>query len=120
MERAIEHIAFRKSAPHRIGCIDNQRMILPEREQAQAVIQIPIGEKDGLNRRVPRVPRMERFEAFDLNTDVRRGIDQEPVSLIRTDADRFLSARAGFNQPLPQTSTIRAAAVPLREPSAGR
>jgi hypothetical protein len=52
-----------------------------------------------------------------LGGQIRRGVDQKPPAAAGEDCDGRLSQRP--NSPPPGVATISAAAIPLRQPSAG-
>jgi hypothetical protein len=73
---------------------------LPEGKKAGDMIDIGIGEKDGLNRSPARsVVRVEAIERLDLLSDIGAGIDEIPANPIGTEGDRGLSPRPGAAEP---------------------
>ena len=54
----VEDVALGKAALDARGGIDDERMGLAQGEQAQGVVEIAVGEHDGLDGTVPRPTRM--------------------------------------------------------------
>jgi Phosphatidylserine synthase len=71
LERPVEDIAVRESAAHALGGVHHERVGFAERQEAQGVVEIAVGEDDGLDGRVPRRLGMQAGKALDLLPDLR-------------------------------------------------
>src|SRR5262245_22315439 len=56
---------------------------------------------------------METGKAFDLLTDLRRGVQEDPTRSVRADRHGFLRPGRGADAPGANAQTVRAPAVPL-------
>ena len=92
----------------------------PKKEQAQDVVEIRVGQQDGLDGTVARGlrGRLQTWEGLDLRAEIGRGVDQEPALAIGADGHAGLGARR--NDPLPRLKTIRAGTIPLGQSAARR
>src|SRR6185369_14998659 len=74
----VQHVAFTEPAMHAPSRVQRERLRLTQRQQAERVIQITVGQHDALNRRVALRAWMQLVKAFDLLPNFRRGVEQEP------------------------------------------
>src|SRR5438128_1081557 len=79
LQGAKEDVAFGKTAPHRLGRIEDDGLGFTQREQAEAMIEIPVGEHDRRHGRISNRAWVERGEALDLLSYIGRGIEEKPV-----------------------------------------
>ena len=108
-----------------LGGVDDQRLRLAQRQQAQAVVEVAVGQQDAGDGRVARRARPQRREALDLRADLGRGIEQEPASpsaLTATDSWRPRAAprRPARARPGSSRSRSSTAESPRPPPSPGR
>ena len=80
LERPVEDIAVRESAAHALGGVHHERVGFAERQEAQGVVEIAVGEDDGLDGRVSRRLGMQAGKALDLLPDLRRRVQEEPAA----------------------------------------
>src|SRR5687768_4961461 len=64
LERAIKHVVGRKAGAHARRGIKVQRLGLAQRKQAQAMIEVAIGDHDARERSVTQWARVKTREAF--------------------------------------------------------
>jgi hypothetical protein len=76
-QRPVEDVVLGEPGADRIGRIDDQRLRLAQRQQAQAVVQIAVGQLDPGDGRVPLGARPQVGTGLDLGANLRRGVDQE-------------------------------------------
>jgi hypothetical protein len=95
-------------------------MGLSQGEEAEAVVQVPVGEEDALDGGVARAARVDRWKALDLLANLGRRVDEEPVVAVRADRDRLLGPRGCLDCPCAYATAVRTAAVPLGESSPRR
>ena len=120
LEGPIENIALGEAAMHTIGGVDDERVGFAEGEQTQGVVEVAVGEDDGVDGRVPGLARVKTGEALDLVTDLRRGIQQEPALAVGADGHAFLGAGGGHDETRADAPAVRAATVPLGKATARR
>ena len=116
-----EHrIIFPQSPFNCLGGVDSKLLKLPQHEQPEHLIEIGAGQHHSRNGRAPRLaPRSEDGIAFNLRTNIRGSVKQEPTLVIC--ADGSLQLRAGFSREaaLTYSPTIRASTISLRKRFAG-
>ena len=115
-ERAKDGVALHEARAHARRRQQVQRLRLAERQEADDVVEIPVGERDGRDRGVAGRARPEPVEALDVAQDVRRGVDEQLRAALDTDGadgDRVLRARRDARVPRPGERAVVAAAVPL-------
>lgn len=115
-----EHVEQRKAGSqilmHHLGTPDLMRAALAQGQQARAVIDLAIEQDDAGNRRVAQLARrLQRRKGFNLRTDVRRGIAQNPLLAIVGDGDGRLRTRLRPQAAGPHATAVAAVAVPLGE-----
>src|SRR4029453_11269350 len=71
LERPIEHVALGEALADAVRRVDSDRVRLPQRQQPETVIEIPVGEQDRRNRRVARPAWVQRGKALNLGPDLR-------------------------------------------------
>ena len=120
-QRPVEHVALGEARAHGVGRIDHQRVRFAQRQQAEAMVEIAVGQQDAGDRRVPLAARgyssgqasiWARIsgEALIRNQD-------SPSALIATDS--CVRGHGAAAQPARPTA-VGAAAVPLRETATRR
>src|SRR2546428_12457502 len=111
LERSIEDIALREAAPDALGGVDDERVRFAQREEAEGVVEVTVGEDDGVDGRVPGRAWMQAAEALDLVTDLGGGVQQDPALAVGADGHAFLGARSGPDESFADPPAIPAAAV---------
>ena len=103
---------------YRRGSIDLEWLGFPEREQTGDVVNVGVGEKHRLDRRVARTDRwMEARKAFDLLADVGAGVCEIPSLVVGTYGDRRLGSGGCADRAGAKARAITATAVPLWKPT---
>src|SRR5262249_17569221 len=120
LERAVEHVALGESLSDPLGGVHHERMRLAQRQQAEGVVEVTVGEDDRVDGGMPGAARMESGEAFDLLADPRRDVQQDPALAVRADGHAFLGPRRRADRACANTATVRTAAVPLGKAAASR
>src|SRR6188474_231319 len=120
VQRAIEAVLCCGCVADGFRGIDMQWLGFPKRQQAEALSQIAIGQNDAGERRVADGSWMPWREPRQLCTDLRRGMNEKTGAFAIDQREGGVFPRGGRNGALPQSGTIRAAAVPLGESTAGR
>src|SRR5262249_46724419 len=118
IERAVEHVAFDEAATQPLRGVDHEGMRLAQRQESQAMIEIAVRDQDRADRRLPARARMKRREAFDLLSYLRRAVRQVPLVAVAADGHGLLGTGGGLQTAGSHPPTVRATAVPLREPAA--
>src|SRR5215212_10096356 len=90
---------------------------LSQQQQTEGVIELGVGEQHGLQRRVPDPAWVQGREGLDLSANVGGSVEQEPSPVVGSHRDRRLGARTAGPRAVAHSPTLRATAVPLREPS---
>ena len=98
--------------------MDAKEARFTQKELAQNVVKIRVGQQDAVNRSIARAAlgRVQTGKGLDLLPKVRRGIDQKPSRAIRADGHARLGT-GGYEPPSCQEA-IMARAIPLRHTAA--
>src|SRR5712691_11110048 len=120
LEGSIEDIALGEAETDTVGGVDDERVRLAEREEAEGVVEVTVGEDDGVDGRMPGRAWVQPAEALDLVTDLGGGVQQDPALAVGADGHAFLGAGSGHDSSLADPAAIRAAAVPLGKAAACR
>jgi hypothetical protein len=51
------------------------------------MVQVSVGQENGLDWGMTQFPRVETIEALDLRPDVRRRVDEKPIAIIGAEAN---------------------------------
>jgi hypothetical protein len=100
---------------HRSGGIQLQLPAFSEENDAQRMVQLPIGQHDSLDGDVAHGFGNDAREAGELTTDIRRCVQQEPTYPVGTDSGCGLAARMSTARVGPTRAAVGAPAVPLRK-----
>src|SRR5207247_7373066 len=91
-------------------------MKLPERQQAGHLIHFGSRQNDGADRRVPfPMLRPELRRRLNLSTEIRRRVQQCPLTRNSAQRDLSLRPRSACKLACAQPAAVRTAAVPLRK-----
>ena len=101
--------------------IDGERLGLAQIDEARDVVDVAVGQHDGLDRACAKaaVAGGERGRRADLLSQIGGSIEQHPVLAVAAHGERGLRQRLELRLVASDRGTVPAIAVPLRKPAAG-
>jgi len=106
---------------HAVRAVDREWLGLAQVDEAGDVVDVRIGDDDGLDRRIAQravLVGMEFRRLVDLLAQIGRGVEQHPVLAVGADGEGRLCARAIALRAGADGRRMDAVAVPLRETAA--
>ena len=121
-----EHaVVCAENATDRSAGVNVKRLQFAEQEQSPGLIYVRARQNDALNRRISNSVAgtesfgMQRGRRFNLDAEVRRGVQQKPVFAVTADGNLGLCSWFPLKCAGTNRSAIRAGTIPLRKAASG-
>jgi hypothetical protein len=91
-----------------------------QREKTKYLVEVGAGQNYASNGRMAETTGVQERLSFNLEADIRRGIQQEPRFRVFANSDLQLRPRLAGKRAIAYAPAIGAGAIPLRETAARR
>lgn len=99
------------------GRVEGEACLLAQRQEPRDMIDIAVGQHHRLDGTAAKAGRMQRWTGGKLLSQIRRCVEQHPITTVDADGQRTLRHRG--DQPRTRRTTLYAAAIPLGQAATG-